>query len=480
MSKYFTTLTITRPAYLSGGSWLLKDLNDVTVLFGKNGAGKSQLLRDLRNSDQNTYHYTSPERYGEITHDVGIMQEELTGAKRAGRRKFNASPTYRQESISRVQALLIKIGNLSGRSGKSPLILDEIESILHVLLPDFKFKVTDQNPPFELKRTHNEEPVSSVNNLSSGESEILTLALDLLTICAIWKLDNQTSRVLLIDEPDTHLHPDLQQHLGKFFIKLVDKYNVQIIVATHSTTLLSALGYHGGKKTSVIYLNSANEEQKAIKFEKSLQELSTCLGGHALMGPLFNAPLLLVEGDDDYKIWSHVPRYHKVKIAVIPCSGSAEVKKYQKTLENIFSCLRTNKTDIIGIALLDGDKNLPLTSRSNKQDSIKFIRLGCRESENLYLSDEVLAILGLDWEAAITKIKEQSNHYGKKKNQLDGCDAWDRKNEDLKNLISPISEILDTKKVPWTTRVAKVIGDNKPDGQLANFLGAELVNALWK
>lgn len=479
MTKYFSEIPVGRPGHLNGGQWLLKELNEITILFGKNGSGKSSLLRNLRNTNNSTYHYTSPERAGEITHDVGIMQEQLNAPSRAGRGQQNLSPTYRQESVSRIQALLIKIGNLAGRSTPSPVNLGDIEVFLQILLPDFQFNITGHNPPYEFKRIHNDEKVSSVSTLSSGEAEILTLALDLLTICAMWELDSQAERVLLIDEPDTHLHPDLQQHLGHFLVQLVDKYKTQMIIATHSTTLLSALGYHGGGRASVIYLNNAVDEQKAIKFDKSLQELSTCLGGHALMGPLFGAPLLLVEGDDDNKIWSQVPRYNKVKLAVISCSGADEVKNYQKTLEKIFASLRTDQTNPIGYALLDGDQALPVASPTSLQVNIKFIKLVCRESENLFLSNEVLESVGFtSWEDAKTKIKTESVKYGQKQTLLNQCDTWDRKNQDIKEVISQLCLILSPKQVPWTQRIAKCIGEKKPEGQLAEFLGEDVVEAI--
>jgi len=481
MSNYLTEITITRPAHLGNDNWILKNLNKITVLFGKNGSGKSQLLRTLKNTDRNKYHYVSPERSGEISHDVGIMQEELNIGSRGKRRNNNLAQTYRQESVSRIQALLIKLGNIAGRSEPNPINLRDIEDYLQILLPDFVFKITDQNPPYELKRIHTDEKITSVNNLSSGESETLTLALDILTVCAMWEIDKQEQRILLIDEPDTHLHPDLQQHLAQFLVKILDKYKVQMIIATHSTTLLSALGYHGEDKTSIIYINNSISDQKAKKFDKVLQELSTCLGGHALMGPLFNAPILLVEGDDENKIWSHVPRYNKVKIAVIPCNGGDEVKNYQKTLEKLFSNLRSNESEPVGYALLDGDKEIPNEDAHNPQKNIKYLKLSCLESENLFLTDEVLSLLGTTWEEAKEKIKEASSNYGEKKIKLDKCDNWDRKTADIKDVIQQLVYILDPdKKVPWTLRVAKCIGDKKPEGQIAEFLGENIIKALWK
>lgn len=481
MAIYLTEINITRPVYLGGDQWILKDLNEITVLFGKNGSGKSQLLRGLKSIDQSKYHYVSPERSGEISHDLSIMQEELTLSSRGNRRNQNLAQTYRQESVSRIQALLIKLGNIAGRSEPIPISLRDIELFLQILLPDFEFKITDQNPPFGLKRIHNNEKVTSVNDLSSGESEILTLALDILTVCTMWEIDKQTQRMLLIDEPDTHLHPDLQQQLAHFLVKILDKYKVQMIIATHSTTLLSALGYHGEDKTSIIYINNSIDEQTAKKFDKILQELSTCLGGHALMGPLFNTPLLLVEGDDENKIWSQIPRHHKVKIAVIPCNGGEEVKKYQKTLEKLFANLRSDQSTPVGYALLDGDKEIPKEDEHNPQKNIKYLKLSCLESENLFLTDEVLALLEMTWDDAKTKIKEESSNYGKKKIKLDACDTWDRKTTDIKDVIQQLVYILDPeKKVPWTIRVAKCIGDEKPEGQIAHFLGKDLIEALWE
>jgi hypothetical protein len=62
---------------------------------------------------------------------------------------------------------------------------------------------------------------------------------------------------------------------------------------------------------------------------------------------------------------------------------------------------------------------------------------------------------------------------------LAGAAGWDRANEDLKRVIGEISKILDTRNVPWSIRVAQVIGRARPAGQLASFLGDEVVESLW-
>ncbi len=65
---------------------------------------------------------------------------------------------------------------------------------------------------------------------------------------------------------------------------------------------------------SCIYLDRTKSDFSAQPFTSVTKELSACLGGHALMGPLFGVPILLVEGDDDYRIWSQVPRHHIISL----------------------------------------------------------------------------------------------------------------------------------------------------------------------
>ncbi len=473
MAIHLNEIKINRPAHLGGGNWELKDLNNITIILGKNGSGKSVLLRTLRDQHKERSHYASPERGGEINFRPDFVHEEGDFNTRGNKRMRNFALTYREEVVARIQAYLAKRGNQrTDTIGENP---NELQQMLHILMPDFEFKIKDGNPPYELLRILSQQPVTNVSDLSSGEAEVLTLALDLLLICAIWKLEGQTQGVLLIDEPDSHLHPDLQQHLAKFLVEVMDKYGVQMIVSTHSTTLLSAFGYHGADKTSVIYLNNSIEVQKAIKFNTYMQELATCLGGHALMGPLFNMPLMLVEGDDDYKIWSQAPRHGIVKISVIPCDGQ-QIDKYQKLLEKIFQSLIDNAEKPSAYVLKDGDKTCP---PATDYKHIICFKLSCHESENLYLSDEVLSNIGLNWETAKQKIKASASNHGEKQAFLSSVDSWDRKNGDFKNYINELQQILDEKHVNWAMRIGKVIGSSKPTGQLADFLGNDVVKTFW-
>lgn len=473
---YFPQIAVPRLAPLGGGSWNVSGMLPVTVLFGKNGSGKSLLLRGWRDLHQEDVHYVIPERTGEISFEPGYLQQQIDTKLRQDQGRRNFLREYRQHILARVQAYFIARGAAHTQQlGGDPTILEEL---LAMLLPDFAVELVGKNPPYLLTRLANQQPVGGIDELSSGEAQLLTLGLDILTMAGIWDIQKNQKRVLLIDEPDAHIHPDLQVRFADFIIQVAEKFSLQIVVATHSTSLLSALGQFGANQCGIIYFDRIHTDFVAQPFTAALKEIGACLGGHALMGPLFGAPLLLVEGDDDYRIWSQVPRHHVTNFSVIPCNGD-EIFTYQITLEIIFAALKDNPTGPAGYALLDGDKSLPLPTENNPQAHVRFVKLECHEAENLYLTDEVLQQIGTTWPQASAAIVAAAPQHGAKAGPLANALNWNRQTEDVKQLISEISLAIDPKHVHWTQRVGVTLGRSKPTGQLAEFLGEAVLTALW-
>jgi hypothetical protein len=475
---YSDALEVSRPDFLGGAHWKISNLKDITVIVGKNGSGKSLLLRAWRDQKPAEVHYIVPERTGELDFQPQFMTDEQSGDTRRGQSARNFNPDYRRRILGRVQTFFMKRGNV--RDGVAPGSPTDIEEMLHILLPDFNVSLVGAgHPPYVIQRRSDDSVIGRVDQLSSGEVQLITMGLDALTIASMWEIEPPQSRVLLIDEPDAHIHPDLQARFADLIVKMVERYRLQVVVATHSMSLLTALTQFGGNKTATIFLSREKEAYKAEVPSEVTREIAACLGGHVLMGPLFGSPLLLVEGDDDYRIWGQVPRHHVVSLAVIPCSGSDEVKRYQAKLEQIFGALAEPHARAIGFALLDGDKELPLPTPQNRQLHVKFMKLDCRESENLYLTDEVLASLQHTWATASAAIKElEETVSGDKAAALARVRA-DRRQGDLKGLMELLGHKLDSKNVPWTIRVSSVIGKNRPIGSLEQFLGVPVMAAIW-
>ena len=77
-----------------------------------------------------------------------------------------------------------------------------------------------QSPFSELIRESTGKIVENVNQLSSGEAQILSLGIDILTTVATWHAEGREKNLLLIDEPDAHIHPDLQVRFAEFVARL--------------------------------------------------------------------------------------------------------------------------------------------------------------------------------------------------------------------------------------------------------------------
>jgi energy-coupling factor transporter ATP-binding protein EcfA2 len=477
MTIHVVSQKIPRPHLGGATEWSISGLTDITVLVGRNGSGKSVLLRNWRNLNPDTTHYVVPERTGEMNFQPAYMNDEMGGSARRGYSERNFVDSYRQRVLSRVQAYFMTRGNYRG-DGLPPCAPSELEARVSRLLPDFQLELTVGQPPYRLIRNDNGQAITNADHLSSGEAQLLTVSLDILTICAMWELNQVIPRLLLLDEPDAHIHPDMQARFADFIVGLVERFSLQLVVATHSTSLLSALGQFGGEMTSVIFLNRTSAAFQAKRFDHVSKEMASCLGGHLLMGPLFGAPLLLVEGDDDYRIWSQVPRHHVVNLAVMPTNGD-EIRRYQLTTERIFASLSDPPVQPLGYALLDGDKALPTPNPQNPQIYIRYLRLSCHEAENLYLTDVVLESMGTTWAAACEKLVNACDQFGENSEFVRNARNWNRREIDLKPVMKHLADLIDDKGVQWMIRVAAAIGKAKPSGELASFLGEPVIAALW-
>jgi ABC-type Mn2+/Zn2+ transport system ATPase subunit len=167
-----------------------------------------------------------------------------------------------------------------------------IREIATYLLPHLRFSRIDLTNLGDVrclfKRT---DPASSIeidiDDLSSGERSIISLFMPFLEreiekrLAAIEAAtgaaapQEQQDLVVLIDEPELHLHPLLQSRLLEYLRNLTRQGNVQFVLATHSPSLLNAASHDelfvlmppsdNGGKNQLVQLASSADRLAALR-----------------------------------------------------------------------------------------------------------------------------------------------------------------------------------------------------------------------
>jgi predicted ATPase len=108
----------------------------------------------------------------------------------------------------------------------------------------------------------------SFNALSSGQSAILSIYAELLLrVEAAAQGNNNITGVILIDEPENHLHASLQKKILAFLVKAFPQF--QFIVTTHSPFIISSL-----QNTKILNLEDGNiyDDFSSFSYEAILEE----------------------------------------------------------------------------------------------------------------------------------------------------------------------------------------------------------------
>lgn len=83
--------------------------------------------------------------------------------------------------------------------------------------------------------------------------------------------------ILIIEEPETNLHPKLQSKLAEMFVECYNKYNIQLIIETHSEYLIRKLQYLTAKKdvsTDLTRIYYFNNPDTLTTGEKQVKEIN--------------------------------------------------------------------------------------------------------------------------------------------------------------------------------------------------------------
>ncbi|MGJ4956271.1 AAA family ATPase [Bradyrhizobium sp. HKCCYLRH2015] len=467
----------------------LTGLSKINVLLGKNGTGKSTLLRTFEQHrdalpNVGSARYITPERGGQLAYDGGI---ETTLANNPGWadnvRRTNRYENFRGLSVTeyrRLETLVLRKIEKDLKSRQDlTFSFDSTLALINKLLDHVELS-RGTNAGFEIKSKNTDQPLPA-QLISSGEAELISLAIEILAFSyGAEDLQGKTS-YLFLDEPDVHLHPDLQERLMTLLVDAVRSRDIVVLVATHSTAVLGALSAY--TEAHVGFISSGQNEVGFVPINEPLQRVLPIFGAHPLSNVFNKMPILLVEGEDDERIWQQAARTSERRLLVWPCAAGdiQSLDKYEDQVEEIAGAIYDSAT---AFSLRDRDEH---PYEINDKKIVKRMRLFCRAAENLILSDDVLASLDTNWAKMIeaidywlTQYPEHPQFKEMNKFKLSG---YDRQLGNVKSLRNIFMMLAGSQK-PWEVAVGQAIGrlmSSSPeatDHSLTTYLGPKLIDAL--
>lgn len=190
------------------------------------------------------------QRVDQIPTQLDAKQQIFDAFLNEMRARFNIG-TKTQSPAFRIKSSLISLATFGygneavDRNEDAVRMFEEFEQILRVMLPSsLGFCRLRVRVPDVLLDTHTQ--AFSFDAVSGGIAAIIDLA---------WQIHMYKQLhdefVVVIDEPETHLHPELQQHLLPDLLKAFP--NCQFIIATHNPLMVTAVAH------SNVYVLNYNE-----------------------------------------------------------------------------------------------------------------------------------------------------------------------------------------------------------------------------
>ena len=469
---------------LSG--YTLRGIDRKNIVLGKNGCGKSRLLKQSESglrgrSEIGSLRYLSPERGGLLQYEANIEQNITANVSwLADTRRHNQAGQFRQQSAAqfrRLELLILREIERDPRLRADPAVtFDRTVSRINDLLDRVYLKRGD--PSFVIHDRQTDFSVAPTE-ISSGESELISLGIE----CLVFEKESVPGKtnLLLMDEPDVHLHPDLQARFARFIDGLVASGQVSVLIATHSTALLGAMSED--EHCRLAFMRYGDTDINFTPATGPLRRVLPVFGAHPLSNVFNQAPVLLVEGDDDERIWQQAVRSANGSLKIYPCAvdGLGELTSFEKEVVRILQAVYDDAT---GYSLRDRDSD-PL--EIDDLGPLKRMRLQCRAAENLILADEVLASVGANWATLEVRIQEwllvNAAHPHHAAMQAFASSGFDRVNGDLKEIRNDLMGLLGSNK-PWEVVVGQVVarlaGGLADDGptRIHTFLGPSVCHRL--
>lgn len=220
---------------------------------------------------------------------------------------------------------------------------------------NIRFVINDMELSFYVEDQDNSLPKYAVEQRSDGFKHFLSILLNLSAENEISTLKNS---IVLLDEPEVHLHPTGEKYLRDELLK-ISKNNV-VFFATHSIYMVDKVNldrHFSVKKEKGVTNLYPIEKDNPYKEEVLYEALGTSILEH------IESSVLITEGKTDRDIFELYKKKFRLEVKIpnfslISADGCDNIQKYTKFF---------NKKLVYGFVLLDSDAE----GKAKKNDVLK-------------------------------------------------------------------------------------------------------------
>lgn len=384
------------------------------IIVGANGAGKSKLGAWIEQRDFEGVYRTGAQRslnfseaiifkpysdaidmvhYGNVVKKIGDNHQ--------GGRKWNWGTAFTTTLIDNFNDVLSALLTLNANEtscyfdeckkaqelqlAKPDIperVIDKLFSIWNEVLPQRKLALEDSKFFASFIKNGNEVKYSATE-MSDGERSVLYLAAQVLCV--------PKNKVLVIDEPELHLHPSIMNRLWK----ALEKYREDCLFIYITHDLQFASMHNHADKIWIREYDGQNWKLQKIEDKDLPEDLLL-----EIMGSRKN--IIFVEGERnsyDTQLYSELyPDYH-----IVPCGSCTQVIARTKAFRNNSDL---HECQVYGI--IDRDYRSDYEIEKYKEQGIYTI--GVAEVENLFLVEELIRLMakqfGEDVDVAWHNVKQ--------------------------------------------------------------------------
>lgn len=270
-------------------------------------------------------------------------------------------------------------GGDAGTAPSDPL--SPYAELLEKLFPGYRFVETDEEAPTNLFVQLPFGEVVPFSDLSSGEKEVFF-------VLSFFLRHDVTNAVIVIDEPELHLHPQFARLLVRTMQSI--RPGNQLWFATHNTEIIDEAG-----RDRVVYLARDTQTGKSIVTlgkdeEAALRQLKDLFGYSGYIG--IAKSIVFLEGLDsssDRKVFSSLFPEYGSKVKFVPCRSTDFLARINAA---VLSILESNLGWMQFYLIRDRDFLTPeAIQKYRERFSGRMLVLSRYHIENYLLDEELIA-----------------------------------------------------------------------------------------